>query len=183
MTSFEVSDDELLAGHDGASFALFYRRHVEAMLGFFSRRTHDAELAADLTAETFAAALAGRAQYRPEVGGGGELAVRDRDAASSSTRSGGVPRSSRARQTLGRGAHRVDDGGHCPYRRVGRGPGRGAVAGDARQPDQREAVRAHVVDERSYEEIAERGARLAAVVRKRVSRGLAVVRQRMGNHR
>jgi RNA polymerase sigma-70 factor (ECF subfamily) len=54
-----------LAGHDVASFALFYRRHVDAMLGFFSRRTRDAELAADLTAETFAAALAGRAQYKP----------------------------------------------------------------------------------------------------------------------
>ena len=49
--------------------------------------------------------------------------------------------------------------------------------------DQREAVRAHVVDERSYEEIAEREHVSQAVVRKRVSRGLAVVRERMGNHR
>ena len=60
MTVTDVCDDELLAGHDVASFALFYRRHVDAMLGFFSRRTRDAELAADLTAETFAAALAAR---------------------------------------------------------------------------------------------------------------------------
>jgi len=35
MTVTDVCDDELLAGHDVASFALFYRRHVDAMLGFF----------------------------------------------------------------------------------------------------------------------------------------------------
>ena len=68
MTVTDVCDDELLAGHDVASFALFYRRHVDAMLGFFSRRTRDAELAADLTAETFAAALAARGRYKPELG-------------------------------------------------------------------------------------------------------------------
>src|SRR3954471_10021477 len=79
MTVTDLCDDELLAGHDVASFALFYRRHVDTMLGFFSRRTRDAELAADLTAATFAAAparpgqpfapaLASRAHYRPELG-------------------------------------------------------------------------------------------------------------------
>src|SRR5690242_11802374 len=68
MTSPDVSDEELLASRDPASFALLYRRHVEELLGFFSRRTRDAELAADLTAETFAAALAARSRYRPEAG-------------------------------------------------------------------------------------------------------------------
>src|SRR5215218_3119929 len=68
MTVTDVCDDELLAGHDVASFALFYRRHVDALLGFFARRTRDAELAADLTAETFAAALVARRRYRPEKG-------------------------------------------------------------------------------------------------------------------
>src|ERR671938_1882618 len=65
------SDDELLAGTDAASFEAFYVRNVEGLLGFFARRTRDAELAADLTAETFAAALAGRRRYRPEAGAGG----------------------------------------------------------------------------------------------------------------
>ena len=31
MTSPDVSDEVLLAGHDAASFALFYRRHVDVM--------------------------------------------------------------------------------------------------------------------------------------------------------
>jgi DNA-directed RNA polymerase specialized sigma24 family protein len=57
------SDEDLLAARDGASFELFYRRHAERMLGHLMRRTRDAELAADLTAETFAAALASRRRY------------------------------------------------------------------------------------------------------------------------
>jgi RNA polymerase sigma-70 factor (ECF subfamily) len=52
---------------------------------------------------------------------------------------------------------------------------------DTLDPDQREAIRAHVVDERSYREIAEQQHVSPAAVRKRVSRGLAVVRQRMGS--
>src|SRR5919202_7143264 len=62
------SDDVLLAARDAASFECFYVRHVDALLGFFQRRTRNPEMAADLTAETFAAALAGRRRYRPEAG-------------------------------------------------------------------------------------------------------------------
>jgi hypothetical protein len=46
-----LSDEELLASHELGSFALFYRAHVDELLGFFCRRTRDPELAADLTAE------------------------------------------------------------------------------------------------------------------------------------
>src|SRR3954449_9809394 len=62
------TDAELLCAPDTRSFELFYRRHFETVLGFFARRTRDPELAADLTAETFAAALAGRRRFRPEKG-------------------------------------------------------------------------------------------------------------------
>ena len=47
-------------------------------------------------------------------------------------------------------------------------------------PDQRVAVKAHVVDERDYAEIAHDLHVSEAVVRKRVSRGLAALRHRMG---
>jgi DNA-directed RNA polymerase specialized sigma24 family protein len=50
-------------------------------------------------------------------------------------------------------------------------------------PDQREAVQARVVDERGYAEIAAALETSETVVRKRVSRGLAAVRNRMGPHR
>src|SRR3954469_10274160 len=62
------SDEQLLARGDAASFECFYLRHVDGLLGYFARRTRDADLAADLTAETFAALLAGRRRYRPEAG-------------------------------------------------------------------------------------------------------------------
>jgi Sigma-70 region 2 len=63
------ADIELLAAaaRDPAAFARFYRRHVHAVIAFFHRRTGDAELAADLTAETFAAALEGCRRYAPRL--------------------------------------------------------------------------------------------------------------------
>src|SRR6187551_463772 len=71
MHVMSPTDEELLSARDAASFELFYCRHVDALLGFFARRTRDPELAADLTAETFAAALAARRRYRPEAGSAG----------------------------------------------------------------------------------------------------------------
>ena len=64
----EPTDEQLLSARDAASFELLYGRHVESLLSYFSRRTRDAELSADLCAETFAAALAGRSRYRPDAG-------------------------------------------------------------------------------------------------------------------
>jgi RNA polymerase sigma-70 factor, ECF subfamily len=68
MREPDVTDDQLLSARDAASFERFYCHHVEPVLGFFARRTRDPELAADLCAETFAAALASRHRYRPEAG-------------------------------------------------------------------------------------------------------------------
>jgi hypothetical protein len=59
-------DDALLvaAADDPEAFARFYRLHVRGVIAYFRRRVGNAELAADLTAETFAAALAGRRRPR-----------------------------------------------------------------------------------------------------------------------
>jgi DNA-directed RNA polymerase specialized sigma24 family protein len=46
--------------------------------------------------------------------------------------------------------------------------------------EQQEAIRARVIDEREYGEIAQTLHTSEAVVRKRVSRGLAALRRRMG---
>jgi RNA polymerase sigma-70 factor (ECF subfamily) len=54
----------VLAADDPEAFGVFYDRHVLALLGFFYRRTACAESAADLTAETFAAAFVARRRYR-----------------------------------------------------------------------------------------------------------------------
>lgn len=62
------TDDELLveSGTDPSAFAEFYRRNLDTVLGFFYRRTGCAHTSADLTAETFAQALASVARFRPE---------------------------------------------------------------------------------------------------------------------
>ena len=45
--------------------SVFYDRHVKSLLGYFARRTRDPEVAADLTAETFASALVARRRFKP----------------------------------------------------------------------------------------------------------------------
>ena len=50
-------------------------------------------------------------------------------------------------------------------------------------PDQRDAIAAHVIEERPYDQIAGELETSEAVVRKRVSRGLAAMRERMGVRR
>ncbi len=69
-----VTDAELLQG-DARAFAGFYRRHEDAVLGFFLKRAGSAQLAADLTAETFARALEGRRRFDPARGRRGSAAA------------------------------------------------------------------------------------------------------------
>ena len=61
------TDGELLLAttDDPQAFAIFYRRHVRGVLGFFRRRVLSAVIAFDLTAETFAAALEASPRYIP----------------------------------------------------------------------------------------------------------------------
>ncbi|MGH3026091.1 MAG: RNA polymerase sigma factor, partial [Gaiellaceae bacterium] len=68
MRPTELTDAELLDAikSDPSAFAAFYDRYETAIVGYLLRRTKDAELAADLTAEVFAAALTGAARYRPQ---------------------------------------------------------------------------------------------------------------------
>src|SRR5919109_1816668 len=59
------TDDELLTAGGADGFAVFYRRHVDAILRYHARSTRNAEAAADLTAETFAAALEAKHRFTP----------------------------------------------------------------------------------------------------------------------
>jgi DNA-directed RNA polymerase specialized sigma24 family protein len=56
-----------------ADFSRFYREHVDGVLIFFTRRCFDAQVALDLTAETFAQAFASRRGFRG--GADGEAAA------------------------------------------------------------------------------------------------------------
>ena len=62
-TRLDRTDEELLASHETDDFGVFYDRHVRALLGYFQRRTGDPQVAADLTAETFASAIVAQKRY------------------------------------------------------------------------------------------------------------------------
>jgi RNA polymerase sigma factor (sigma-70 family) len=181
MRPTAVSDEVLLTGADPAGFEEFYSRHVDTLLGFFARRTRNPELAADLTAETFAAALSARHRYRPESGAAvawlfGIAMKKLADA----QRRGYAERG--ARRRLGMERIELTDADIARIDALGESTTASALL-EALAPDQRDAVRAHVIDERSYADIAAAEHISEAAVRKRVSRGLASVRQRMGARR
>jgi RNA polymerase sigma-70 factor (ECF subfamily) len=181
MTMPERSDSELLSATDTKSFELFYRRNFEAVLGFFARRTHDPEMAADLTAETFAAALAGRRRYRAERGSGTSwlFAIAYHKLADARRRGAAEDR---ARRRLG--MERLEPS-EDDLRAIGRMAqhGRAFAAVEQLAPEQRDAIKAHVLRDRSYAELAGSLHVSEAVVRKRVSRGLAAARGWMGGER
>jgi len=175
-----LGDDELLALTPSrpAAFAVFYRRHERPILAFLRHRTGDAELAADLTAETFAAALVGARRYRP----GREPAIAwlfgiARNKWLHARRRGAVE--DRARRRLRMEPLVLEDEGLERIDRLGTTEWAAELLSDL-PAEQARAVRARVVEERSYEQIATAMRCSPSVVRKRVSRGLAAMRAATG---
>jgi DNA-directed RNA polymerase specialized sigma24 family protein len=72
MAHFEHEDEACLladvARGDGAAFGVLYRRYLPVVVRWCWLHTGDRELAADLSAEVFAAALQHSRRYRPEKG-------------------------------------------------------------------------------------------------------------------
>lgn len=173
-------DESLLArahSEEGA-FAEFYCRWERPVAAFFMRAVGSAEVAADLTAETFAEALSGAVRFDPALGEAPAwLFGIARHLLARSRERGRVE--NRARVRLGLPPLAVDDELIARIE---------AVTGDERAlslmaglpEDQRRAVQARVLDERGYEEIAAELQCSESVVRKRVSRGLAALRIRLG---
>jgi len=175
-----AEDEAILAARDDApeAFAVFYRRHVAALLGYFLRRTHDPELAADLCAETFAAALDGAHRFDPARGPAVAwlYGIARRQLAHAQRRGAAEDR---ARRRLGMAPLDLTD---AALERIEALAGSDAALAEAlaRLPEaQRAAVQARVVDERGYDEIAVAAHTSASVIRKRVSRGLAGMRARL----
>src|SRR6202023_2958160 len=57
-----------IAAGDGVAFGVLYRRYLPIVVRWCWAQTGDRELAADLSAEVFAAALQSARRYRPEEG-------------------------------------------------------------------------------------------------------------------
>jgi RNA polymerase sigma-70 factor (ECF subfamily) len=173
------TDRELLrrARSEPEAFGAFYRRHVDWVLAFVARRIDEPEVAADLAAESFAAAL---------------IALRRIDVTSilpnawlfgivnnqvhGYWRRGKVSR--RAQERLAVQRVELSERDRADFE---------ALAGDTTAvpilellpAEQRFAVRRRVIDERGYDEIADELGVNEATVRKRVSRGLAALRLKL----
>ncbi len=172
------TDGELLVAtaNDPEAFAVFYRRHVHGLLAFFRRRVPSAEVALDLTAETFAAALEGSPRYepRPEPARGWLYGIAW-NKLHEAQRRGSAEDS--ARRALGMAPMVLTDEGVERIEAIA--AARALELLHSLPHDQREAVRARIVDGRPYPEIAAELRCSPSVVRKRVSRGVQAMRARM----
>lgn len=175
------SDDQLLAvaAEDAAAFSAFYRRYEPAMLAYFVRRVGDPEVAADLTMEVFAAVLVSCARYRPGRAPAQAwlFAIAQHKLANSRRRR---RVEDRARRRLGMAPVVLEDEDLERIERLTASSDAAVRALAALPADQREAVLARIVDERDYGEIAAKLRCSESVARKRVSRGLARLRDQLG---
>lgn len=169
------TDAQLLAAtpREPEAFGVFYRRHAGWVLGYLARRTATREIAADLTAESFAAALIALPRYDERRGAPAAwLFGIVTHQLGRHRRRGDVER--RAQRRLGM-AHvaapddlRIDDAGAVDALLA------------ALPADQRAAVRERVLEDRAYDDIAVELGVSEPVVRQRVSRGLRALRRHLG---
>lgn len=178
------SDVELLraARRDDGAFVALYRRWAPELHAWFTRRTSSSDVAAELTAETFAAALKGLSSFRGRQAGSGAAWLmgiatnllrgwyRERRVADTARRRAGVP--VHAYETLDEDA--IDF-------RLTAGPLRDDLlrALDGLPDEQRDAVTLRVLQERSYDEVAVALGCTSATARQRVHRGLRAMRERL----
>lgn len=178
MDFANADDGELLADSrtDADAFAAFYDRYEASLVGYFTRRTGDPEVAADLTAEVFAAALGAAHRYRPETptAAGWLFAIAHNKLLKSLGR-GRVEAASRRRlgirEPISLAAEELEG-----VERAASGDGWAIALLERLPPLQRDAVRARILDERSYPDIAGELETSELVVRQRVSRGLSKLR-------
>src|SRR3954471_2335728 len=176
-------DEQLLVAtaHDPRAFGEFYARHERAVFRFFYRRVQDAEVAADLCAECFAAALVGAGRFRS--GDAPAVAWLFGIARNVLRRSAERQRvESRARARLRMAPLVLNDDTLATLERIHAGQLMENALSYLPE-DQAQAVQARIVDEREYADIALELRTSEAVVRQRVSRGLGSLRRRVEGHR
>jgi len=182
MSMDRRSDAELLAAHqeDPDAIGVFYDRHEAAVLGFFARRVRDPEIAADLCAEVFASLLdhcrRGRTVSEPLAW----LYAVARNALADYHRTGQATDRMRRRVGLGPLQYEDDELARVEALIDQLRLGEPALAELERLPaDQAHAIRAHVIEERSYAEVARMLLVPEVTVRQRVSRGVRALRSRL----
>jgi RNA polymerase sigma-70 factor (ECF subfamily) len=168
------SDAALLAAArtDAGAFRELYDRYAERVLGYHLRRTRDDDAAHDLTAETFAQAWLVRGRFRDECGGtaGPWLFGIARNVLLMSVRRRRLEAAARERLGLPVTEIPADDSWLEGL----------DEALDELPESQREAIRLRVVDDLTYDAVAERLGTTPAAARVRVHRGLSALRDRLG---
>jgi len=161
---------------DGEAFGEFYKRRRALLLGYLRPRVPDAETAADLMAESFAAALlAIRDPGRPIPDEPAAwLLTITRNKLIDSIRRGRVEQAARDRLALD--PLEIDDEDILRIEDVAASIDLAASLEQLLGADQHAALRARFVDERDYSDIARDLRCSEAVVRKRVSRALHALR-------
>lgn len=178
--SKDRTDEQLLAetGHNPEAFGVFYRRHEKAILLYFLRRLGSAEVAADLTAEVFAAALESSKRFRPgKTPAAAWLYGIAKNKLAASQARGRVEE--RARKRLGTEPLVLSDDAIERVEQLADQARNAEFLGallDDLPDDQREAIRQHVLEDRSYDDLSKELRCSQAVVRQRVSRGLRNLR-------
>lgn len=180
----DLDDRELLvaARSDRDAFAEIYRRHVSGVLAYFARAVGRSDLAFDLTAETFAAALLALPQYRvgPAPGRSWLFAIAHNRLADARRRGRAE---AVAREQLEMQAIVLTEQDESVLDQViARLDGQHALELVRELPgDQEDAVTARFVKDLDYAEIAVEMECSEQVVRKRVSRGLKQLRARLAD--
>jgi RNA polymerase sigma-70 factor, ECF subfamily len=172
-----MTDAELIVASrdDPRAFRELYDRWAERLLAYFYRRVLDADVAADLLAETFAVAYEKRRRFRDVGRPGGTwlygIAARE---LSHWFRRQEVER--RAIRRLGIDVPALDDESRRAIEGLADADEHRAALTAALErlgPGERDAVHLRVVDELGYDEIAARLDCTEAAARVRVHRGLA----------
>lgn len=174
----EVEHSELIArvvDGDRAAFATLYRTYLPLVLRWSLRATGDRELAADLSSEVFAQALVRCDRYRSEAGTVGSwlLGIAS-NKLHESRRKKRIEDSARRRLGLEPVVF-TDSDLELVDELVGMDERLQALTGEL-PAEQRSAIVARIVNERSYEEIAAELKCSKSVIRQRVSRGLRTLR-------
>lgn len=172
-----------IARRDDAAFALFYERYLPLVLRWCLRQTGNRELAADLSAEVFAAALIAAHRYR----GDNDHVLAwllgiARNKLRESRRRGRIEDRARRRmgvepdQLTSDDLERVVELASIDFAELG-------ALIDALPEDLRRPLLDRVVAERPYAEIAAELGCSELLVRQRVSRGLKRLRSEMGKQK
>ncbi|NLT07871.1 MAG: sigma-70 family RNA polymerase sigma factor [Solirubrobacterales bacterium] len=158
------------------AFGVFFARHQDAVVAFLTRQAGSREVAAEVTAETFAVLLESVDRYDPRRGDArGWLFGVARITMLASLRNQRAEDAARRRLGVTVAGHSEEAWDEVESRIDAALPG--LLAGvDALPRAERNAVLARIVEERDYADIADSEHANEAAIRQRVRRGLARLR-------